>query len=273
MDIQKWIDDNQDIFLDVSDKIWRFAEPGLLEYKSSDLLIRVLEKAGFTIQRGVAEMPTAFIASFGAGRPIIGILGEFDANPGISQDTVPYRKPLEEGAGGHGCGHNLFGAGSLAGAMAVSKAIETGDVRGTIRYYGTPGEETGDGKAFMARAGLFDDLDIALCWHPGPLNLNASVDFVAVILASFKFYGKASHAAADPENGRSALDAVELMNVGVNYLSDNLHHYPRWWSPQRSARLCRVMLYDTRSPEKHPGCLSTRYQCRKRRRYDDRHSI
>ena len=222
MDTNQWIEDHRDLFIDISDQIWRFAEPGLLEFRSAELLSGALEKAGFSVQRGVAEMPTAFVASYGKGKPVVGIMGEYDALPGLSQDRTPYQKPLEEGAFGHGCGHNLFGAGSLAAAMAVARAIETGEAQGTIRFYGTPGEEAGDGKAFMAKAGLFDDVDIALAWHPGPLNVNAFVNFVAVIMVSFKFHGKTAHAAVDPYNGRSALDALELMNVGVNYLRQRL---------------------------------------------------
>jgi aminobenzoyl-glutamate utilization protein B len=222
MDITKWIEENRDLFIMVSDQIWELAELGLLEFRSAELLANTLEKTGFEVERGVAEMPTAFVASYGKGKPVIAILGEYDALPGLSQEKLPYRKPLVEGGNGHGCGHNLFGAGSLAGAMAVARAIQTGEVQGTVRFYGTPGEEAGDGKVFMAKAGLFDDVDIALAWHPGPLNVNAFVNFVAVIIVSFKFYGKAAHAAVDPYNGRSALDALELMNVGVNYLRQRL---------------------------------------------------
>jgi aminobenzoyl-glutamate utilization protein B len=222
MDTNRWIEDNQDIFIEISDQLWKYAELALIEFRSAELLENALENEGFTVERGLANMQTAFMGSYGDGRPVIAILGEFDALPSLSQDRVPYRKPLEEGAGGHGCGHNLFGAGSLAVAFAVAKAIEAGDVQGTVRYYGTPGEEFGSGKTFMAREGLFNDVDIALAWHPGPLNINFSMNVVAVIDVSFKFYGKSAHAAMAPFEGRSALDAVELMNVGVNYLREHI---------------------------------------------------
>jgi aminobenzoyl-glutamate utilization protein B len=222
MDIVKWIDDNQAVFTGISDQIWAAAEIKFQERRSAAVLADALEKAGFTLQRGVADMPTAFIASYGAGKPVIAILGEYDALPGLSQDRVPYQKPLVEGAPGHGCGHNLLGTGSLAAAMAVAQAIQAGDVQGTVRYYGCPAEEGGAGKGYMVKAGLFSDVDLALTWHPSVINASASINMLAVMQAYFRFHGKAAHAAADPYNGRSALDAVELMNVGVNYLREHM---------------------------------------------------
>src|SRR5499426_4586121 len=150
----------------LSDQIWAFAETALREHKSSEALSRYAEQQGFKVERGVAGMPTAFIASYGQGRPVIGILGEFDALPGISQKASPVKEPLEAGAPGHGCGHNLFGAASLGAAVAVKELIAAGKLHGTVRFYGTPAEESVGGKLYMVREGLFKDVDVALAWHP-----------------------------------------------------------------------------------------------------------
>ncbi|MDY7078638.1 MAG: M20 family metallopeptidase [Chloroflexota bacterium] len=224
MDVNKWVEDNQDKFTQVSDQIWRFAELGYQESQSAELLASTLEEAGFTLEREVAGIPTAFVASYGSGKPVIAILGEYDALPGLSQDAVPHRKPLAEGENGHGCGHNLLGAGSLVAALVVKEAIAASglDVKGTVRYYGCPAEENGSAKAFMVKTGVFGDVDLSLTWHPGMFNGSMSVNMLANYKIEFKFHGRASHAAADPHNGRSALDAVELMNVGVNYLREHI---------------------------------------------------
>ena len=223
MNLVEWIEVNQKTFTDLSDSVWGFAETGYKEEQSSRLLIRALEEAGFQVEKGVAEIPTAFVASHGKGKgPIIGILGEFDALPGLSQDCVPYRKPLVNGAPGHGCGHNLLGVAGIATCFALKQALEAGDIQGTIRYYGCPAEEGGAGKAFMAKARLFDDVDICITWHPDTFNATLWANFLANYRVGFKFHGKPAHAAADPYNGRSALDAVELMNVGVNYLREHM---------------------------------------------------
>ena len=223
MDPSEWIESNHAMFTHLSDEVWGYAELGYKEFESSKTLEDALEEAGFKLERGVAEIPTAFVASYGnAAGPVIGILGEFDALPGLSQDCVPYRKPLASGAPGHGCGHNLLGVAGLAAVMAVKQAMDTGEVKGTIRYYGCPAEEGGAGKAFMANAGVFDDVDICLTWHPDTFNGTLYANFLANYRVTFKFYGKTAHAAADPFNGRSALDAVELMNVGVNYLREHM---------------------------------------------------
>jgi aminobenzoyl-glutamate utilization protein B len=223
MDLSQWIESNRSMFTELSNEVWGYAELGYKEFESSKTLMDALEEAGFSIEGGVAEIPTAFVASYGnAQSPVIGILGEFDALPGLSQDCVPYQKPLENGAPGHGCGHNLLGVAGLAACMAVKQAIDTGEVKGTIRYYGCPAEEGGAGKAFMARAGVFDDVDICLTWHPDTFNGTLYANFLANYRVTFKFHGKTAHAAADPFNGRSALDAVELMNVGVNYLREHM---------------------------------------------------
>jgi aminobenzoyl-glutamate utilization protein B len=222
MEITRWIDENKAQFTKISDKIWAYAETAYKEYKSAKLLADTLEKSGFVVHRSVAEIPTAFVANFGKGKPIIAILGEYDALPGLSQKTVPEKMPIDNDGNGHGCGHNLLGAGALAAALAIKESIVAGDVDGTIRYYGCPAEENGSAKAFMARAGLFDDVDLCLTWHPGMVNTCITVNFLSNIKVKFKFFGRASHAAADPHNGRSALDAVELMNVGVNYLREHI---------------------------------------------------
>jgi len=223
MDLSEWIESNRSMFVDLSNEVWGYAELGYKEFESSKTLEDALEEAGFKVERSVAEIPTAFIASYGnAAEPVIGILGEFDALPGLSQDCVPYKKPLASGASGHGCGHNLLGVAGLAASMAIKQAIDSGQVRGTIRYYGCPAEEGGAGKAFMAKAGVFDDAAVCLTWHPDTFNGVLYVNFLANYRVRFKFYGRTAHAAADPFNGRSALDAVELMNVGVNYLREHM---------------------------------------------------
>jgi aminobenzoyl-glutamate utilization protein B len=222
LNITQWIDEHSKKFTEISDQVWSFAELGYQETQSAEVLITALKNAGFSVERGVADIPTAFIASYGTEKPVIAILGEYDALPGISQHPTPERNPVAEGGNGHGCGHNLLGTGALAAALAVKEAIAAGDVTGTIRYYGCPAEENGSGKGFMARSGLFEDVDLSLTWHPGMFNGSISVNFLSNVKAKFQFHGRASHAAADPYNGRSALDAVELMNVGVNYLREHI---------------------------------------------------
>jgi len=218
----KWIEENREKFIKISDKIWEYAETGLEEYKSSELLIKTLEKDGFEVKKETADMKTSFVASYGESFPIIAILGEYDALPGLSQAAEPIRKPIQEGTPGHGCGHNLLGTGSLAAVMAVKKAIENGEVKGTVRYYGCPAEETFNAKGYMVNAGLFEDVDISLTWHPGFLNMLNAMSALAMNSVIFRFYGKTAHAAGDPQNGRSALDAVELMNIGVNYMREHM---------------------------------------------------
>ena len=218
----KWIEANKEKFVEISDKIWSYAETGLEEFKSSDLLVKALEQADFEVKKGVADMSTSLIATYGNSSPIIAILGEYDALPGLSQTADPIKKPIKEGAPGHGCGHNLLGTGSLAAAMAVKEAIETGDVKGTIRYYGCPAEEIFNAKGYMIKAGLFEDVDISLTWHPDFLNMLNVMSSLALNSVIFKFLGKTAHASGDPQNGRSALDAVELMNIGANYMREHM---------------------------------------------------
>ena len=206
----------------LSDQIWAFAETALREHKSSKALADYAEQQGFKVERGVAGMPTAFIASYGQGSPVIGILGEFDALPGISQKASPVKEPLEAGAPGHGCGHNLFGVASLGAAIAIKELMAAGKLKGTIRFYGTPAEEAGYGKVYMVRDGFFKDLDVCLAWHPAT-ETRADVDSTqALVDFIVEFKGKAAHAAFDPWNGRSAVDGLEAFTHGVNMLREHI---------------------------------------------------
>ena len=218
----EWIEANKERIIEICDKIWEYAELGLIEYKSSKLLVDELEKHGFEVKRGVAGMPTAFVATWGEGKPVIGIMGEYDALPGLSQKKVPRPEPLEPGKPGHGCGHNIHGTSGAAAAIAVKKAMEKYGVKGTVKFYGCPAEENFSGKVFMVRDGLFNDVDAVISHHPSTMNEVSLISSLAVNSAKFHFYGKASHAGASPEHGRSALDAVELMNIGVNYLREHI---------------------------------------------------
>lgn len=206
----------------LSDQIWAFAEIALKEHRSAAALADYAEQQGFKVERGVGGMPTAFIASYGSGRPIIGVMGEYDALPGISQKAAPEKTPLEEGAGGHGCGHNLFGAASLGAAVAIKEQIAAGKLKGTIRFYGTPAEENIGGKTYMARDGLFNDLDVVLAWHPGDKTQADTTSSQAMVDLAIEFHGKAAHAAGDPWNGRSAVDALELFTHGVNLMREHI---------------------------------------------------
>jgi aminobenzoyl-glutamate utilization protein B len=206
----------------LSDSLWHLAETSLTEHASSALLADYLEDQGFEVERGVAGMPTAFVARWGEGGPVVGILAEFDALPGISNVAAPRREPVEEGAGGHGCGHNLFGAGSVGAAVAAREALEAEGLPGTIVLYGSPAEETVIGKVYMAKAGVFDDADVVLDWHPGDETGAQFERSRAMNNFAVEFHGRTAHGAADPWNGRSALDAVELMNHAVNLMREHL---------------------------------------------------
>ena len=195
---------------DLASKIWDLAEPGYQEVQSAKLVADALEQAGFKVERGVAEIPTAFVATYGQGSPVIAILGEYDALPGLSQAAVAERLPREHMSYGHGCGHHLFGAASASAAIAVAEQIKSRQLKGTIRFYGCPAEEGGSGKAFMVRAGLFKDCDAALHWHPSGRNTAGDSSCLARVAVKFRFHGQSAHAAGSPEQGRSALDAVEL---------------------------------------------------------------
>jgi len=216
------VNKHQQELIAISDKIWAYAETALKETKSSKELADYAEAQGFTVKRGVANMPTAFIAEFGSGKPIIGIMGEYDALPGISQKAQTTREPLQVGAAGHGCGHNLFGAGSLGAALAIKELIANGKLKGTIRFYGTPAEESVGGKIYMAREGLFSDLDVCLDWHPNPEIAASTQSSQAMVDFIVEFKGKSAHAAADPWNGRSAVDGLEAFTHGVNLLREHV---------------------------------------------------
>ncbi|MFN4145156.1 MAG: amidohydrolase [Runella sp.] len=214
-------------YCNIARQIWGFAELGYLEAKSSALLQETLRKEGFNVQSGVADIPTAFVASYGSGQPVIGILAEFDALPGLSQDSVPYQKPLIEGGSGHGCGHNLFGTASMAAGIALKDWLIQTKRAGTVRVYGTPAEEGGGGKVYMVRAGLLKDVDAVIHWHPGDNNSADATTCTAVMQGMFRFYGKTAHAAGAPERGRSALDAVEAMNMMVNMMREHVDERSR----------------------------------------------
>ncbi|HUG94221.1 MAG TPA: amidohydrolase [Planctomycetaceae bacterium] len=216
------VDSRRDDILAVNRAIWQFAEVGLEEKRSSALLVEKLRDAGFDVKSGLAGMPTAFVASYGSGSPVIGILAEYDALPGMSQQVVPYREPVEPGQPGHACGHSGLGAGALGAALAVKSAMETHNLPGTIRLYGTPAEETVIGKVYMTLDGVFNDLDVCLHWHPASKNQPWAGSSKALISAKFTFTGTAAHAAGSPDSGRSALDAVELMNVGANFMREHV---------------------------------------------------
>jgi aminobenzoyl-glutamate utilization protein B len=217
-----WIEHNSQALTDLSDQIWHLAEVGLQETRSAQAQEEFLAAEGFKVTSGVAGMPSAFVAEWGNGKPVIGFLGEYDALPGISQKPQPTKEPLREGAPGHGCGHNLLGVGALGAAAALKRELESAGIAGTVKYFGCPAEETLVGKVFMARAGLFDDVDAAITWHPGSVNAATNESSNAMNSVKFRFYGRTAHAAGDPHHGRSALDGVELMNVGANYLREHV---------------------------------------------------
>jgi aminobenzoyl-glutamate utilization protein B len=221
-DAVSWVEANSAKIIEVSDKIWDYAELGFIENESAKLLSGELERHGFKVERGVAGIPTAFVGSWGSGGPVIGVMGEYDALMGVSQKKVPTRNPIVEGGNGHGCGHNVHGVSGLAGAIAARYAMEKNKIKGTIRFFGTPAEESGSGKVWMVRAGVFDGVEAVLSHHPGSMNYAGLGSSLANNSVKFHFYGKTSHAAGSPEQGRSALDAVELMNVGVNYLREHV---------------------------------------------------
>jgi aminobenzoyl-glutamate utilization protein B len=222
-DLGRIIEEKRDFFIDVDRKIWEYAETAFTEFKSADTLCEALKTEGFTVERPVAGVDTAFCGSWGQGSPVIAFLGEYDALSGLSQKAgVTEKDPLVPGENGHGCGHNNLGAGALAAAVAFREYLKNTGMQGTVRYYGCPGEEGGSGKAFMARAGVFNDVDIALTWHPGSVNAVFPFSSLANFQVAYRFLGVSAHAASCPHLGRSALDAVELMNMGVNYLREHV---------------------------------------------------
>lgn len=206
----------------IARNIWEFAEVGYKENKSSALLKETLQKEGFQVTAGQAGIPTAFIATYGSGSPVIAILAEYDALPGLSQQAVPEKKSIQGQDAGHGCGHNLFGTASVAAAIAVKQLMAAGQLKGTLRVYGCPAEEGGSGKVYLVREGYFTDVDIAIHWHPKDKNLVTMTSALANTSAKFRFYGVSSHASMAPEKGRSALDGVEAMNYMANMMREHI---------------------------------------------------
>lgn len=216
------IENSSEKLITLSDAIWSYAEIAFKENQSSEALASYAEQNGFKVTRGVGEIPTAFIAEYGSGEPIIGIMGEFDALPGLSQETVSFKSPVIDGDPGHGCGHNIFGTASLGAAVSIKELIEAGDLEGTIRFYGTPAEEKFFGKLWMIRAGLFDDVDVMMDWHPSDETESAVQSSLALVDFLVEFYGQSAHAAGDPWNGRSASDALELYTHGINAYREHI---------------------------------------------------
>ncbi|RXG17889.1 aminobenzoyl-glutamate utilization protein B [Leeuwenhoekiella aestuarii] len=246
------LDQDADKYGAVAHKIWSFAEMGYQEEQSVALLQETLKNEGFTIEDGVAGMPTAFIASYGSGKPVIAVLGEYDALPGLSQQAVT-QKESAGGVAGHACGHHLFGTASAAAAISIKKYLVESDKSGTIRFYGCPAEEGGSGKVYLTRAGLFDDVDAALNWHPGNSNGADPGAALANKSAKFRFHGIAAHAAGAPEKGRSALDGVEAMNYMVNMMRE---HVPE------DARIHYVITDGGKAPNVVPDFAEVYYYAR-----------
>lgn len=242
----------------IAKQIWNYAEVGYQETKSSNLLQETLSKEGFKIEKGVAGIPTAFTATFGEGKPVIGILGEFDALPGLSQDSTADQKSVG-GIAGHACGHHLFGTASAAAAIAVKEYMKANNVKGTLRFYGTPAEEGGSGKVYMVREGLFNDVDVVVHWHPGASNSASFGTSLANKSGKFRFYGVSAHAAASPEKGRSALDGVEAMDNMVNMLRE---HVPS------DTRIHYVITNGGKAPNVVPDFAEVYYYARSPRRTD-----
>ncbi len=216
------VEKHKNELIKISDEIWGLAETAFEETKSAEILASYAEKNGFNVERGVAGMPTAFVATYGSGSPVISVLGEFDALPGISQKATPTKSPLKEGAAGHGCGHNLFGAGSLGAAIAIKELIQAGKIKGTVKFLGTPSEERFFGKIWMVNAGLWDDVDVNISWHPSAETKADVQSSLALVDFKVEFFGQAAHASADPWNGRSASDALELYASGINYYREHV---------------------------------------------------
>ncbi len=222
-EITSFLDSKFVHYSQLSDKIWKYAEPGYLEDQTAAALMSELTEAGFSIKKGVGEIQTAFVASYGSGYPVIAILAEMDALPGLSQEAIPTRKPLTAKGYGHACGHNLFGVGSVAAAVAIKNWLENTKTKGTIRLIGTPAEEgAGGGKTYLVKEGIFKDVDAVLHWHPGDNNNASPNSSLAYRVANFSFEGLAAHASASPEKGRSALDAVEAMNYMTNMMREHI---------------------------------------------------
>src|SRR5260221_887865 len=226
-EVFKSIDTKSEMYSGIAQKIWGYAEVGFQETQSSALLQQTLKDAGFQIEAGVAGMPTAFVATYGSGKPMIGILGEFDAIPGVAQEAVPELKPIAGQKAGHACGHHLFGTASSAAAIAVKEWLIANKKSVTIKFFGTPAEEGGSGKVYLVRDGFFKDVDAVFHWHPSSRNSASYGSSLANKSGKFRFYGVASHAAASPDRGRSALDGVEAMDMMVNMLREHVNEHTR----------------------------------------------
>ena len=220
--VQAHVDQHYEELTKLSDRIWSYEEIAFEEVKSSQDLIAYAKSKGFSVKTDIGEIPTAFIAEYGSGSPVIGILGEFDALPGLSQKTVPHKDPLNEGSAGHGCGHNLFGVASLGAAAAIKDLIASGELKGTIRFYGTPAEEKFFGKLWMIRSGAFEDVDVVMDWHPSGETKVAVQKGLALVDFMVEYYGQAAHASGDPWNGRDASDGLELFTTGINYYREHV---------------------------------------------------
>lgn len=251
------IQSQYDFYKNTALQIWNYAEVGYKEYKSSALLQQTLKDGGFSIDTGVAGIPTAFVATYGSGKPVIGILAEFDALPGLSQEAVPEKQPRSGANAGHGCGHHLFGVASVAAGIELKKLIAAGQLKGTVKVYGCPAEEGGSGKVYMVRAGLFKDVDAVIHWHPGDRNAVSLGRSMANISAKFRYTGISAHAAAAPERGRSALDGVESMNYMVNMMRE---HIPS------STRIHYVITSGGKAPNVVPDFAEVYYYVRNRDR-------
>nr|WP_298997782.1 amidohydrolase [uncultured Allomuricauda sp.] len=251
-DVLKKLESNQKKYSDIALQIWDLAEMGYLEEKSSAILQKTLSDEGFSIQKGLAGIPTAFVAEYGSGYPVIAILGEYDALPGLSQQAIPEKKTANKAAG-HACGHHLFGTASTAAAISAKEWLKANNVKGTIRFYGCPAEEGGSGKVYMVREGLFDDVDVALHWHPSSQNAASAGAALANKSAKFRFYGTSAHAAGAPDRGRSALDGVEAMNMMVNMMREHI--------PQE-ARIHYVITDGGKAPNVVPNFAEVYYYAR-----------
>ncbi len=251
--LYKSINDRDDEVWTVARQIWELAEPGYQETESAELLAGLLASADFKVERKTAGIPTAFTATFGSGEPVIGILGEYDALPGLSQQDVPVREPRPDADSGHACGHHLFGAASASAAIAIAERIKAGELKGTVRFYGCPAEEGGSGKVFMAQAGAFEDCDAVLHWHPSHENSAGDRSTLSRMAVKFRFHGKSAHAAGAPEQGRSALDAVELTNFAAQLLRE---HTPDM------TRIHHVITFGGRAPNVVPDFSEVYYYIR-----------
>ena len=240
-------------------QIWEYAEVGYKENKSAALHVQNLKAAGFTVETGVAEIPTAFVATYGSGAPVIGILAEYDALPGLSQTASPEKNPIAGKNAGHGCGHHLFGTASVSAGIAIKDLMVAGKLKGTIKVYGCPAEEGGSGKVFMVRAGLFNGVDAVIHWHPDDVNAVTTTSALANKSAKFKFYGISAHAAAQPEQGRSSLDAVEAMDNMVNMMREHV--------PQET-RIHYIITSGGKAPNVVPDFAEAYYYVRHPKRKD-----